>query len=64
MTRTDQFDPLRGTIAAWLCGVARNLARKAYNGRREDATDPARISPTTAASRARTSTRHAARAVC
>jgi RNA polymerase sigma-70 factor (ECF subfamily) len=40
MTRTDQFDPTRGSIAAWLCGVARNLARKEYAGR-EDATDPA-----------------------
>ena len=39
MTRTDQFDPLRGTIGAWLCGVARNLARKAM-GHREDPTDP------------------------
>jgi RNA polymerase sigma-70 factor, ECF subfamily len=40
MTRTDQFDPTRGSIAAWLCGVARNLARKEYNPR-ELATDPA-----------------------
>jgi RNA polymerase sigma-70 factor (ECF subfamily) len=39
MTRTQQYDPLRGTLAAWLCGVARNLARKAVGGR-EDATDP------------------------
>ncbi len=39
MTRPDQFDPLRGTIGAWLCGVARNLARKAA-GYREEATDP------------------------
>ena len=39
MTRTDQFDPLRGTIGSWLCGVARNLARKAA-GHREIATDP------------------------
>jgi RNA polymerase sigma-70 factor (ECF subfamily) len=29
----------RGTLAAWLCGIARNLARKAA-GWREDATDP------------------------
>ena len=34
-----QFDPLRGTLGAWLCGVARNMARKAAGGR-EDATDP------------------------
>ena len=33
MTRADQFDPGRGTIAAWLCGVARNLARKEHAGR-------------------------------
>jgi RNA polymerase sigma-70 factor (ECF subfamily) len=39
MTRTQQYDPLRGTLAAWLCGIARNLARKAVSGR-EDATDP------------------------
>lgn len=39
ITRPGQFDPLRGTLGAWLCGVARNLARKAAGGR-EDATDP------------------------
>jgi RNA polymerase sigma-70 factor (ECF subfamily) len=39
MTRPDQFDALRGTIGSWLCGVARNLARKAA-GYREDPTDP------------------------
>jgi len=39
MTRPGQFDPMRGTLAAWLCGVARNIARKAA-GSREDATDP------------------------
>ena len=39
MTRPEQFDPLRGTIASWLCGVARNLARKAA-GHREEPTDP------------------------
>ena len=39
MTHTSQFDPARGTIGAWLCGVARNLARKQC-GVREDATDP------------------------
>src|SRR5215813_9381043 len=38
MTRTDQFDQLRGTIGSWLCGVARNLARKAA-GYREEPTD-------------------------
>jgi RNA polymerase sigma-70 factor (ECF subfamily) len=39
MTRPEQFDPLRGTLGAWLCGVARNLARKAA-GYREEPTDP------------------------
>jgi RNA polymerase sigma-70 factor (ECF subfamily) len=39
MTRPGQFDPARGTLAAWLCGVARNITRKAMGGR-EDATDP------------------------
>ena len=28
MTQTAQYDPLRGTLGAWLCGVARNMARK------------------------------------
>src|SRR5712691_13349860 len=40
ITQPGQYDPLRGTLAAWLCGIARNLARKAAGGR-EDATDPA-----------------------
>jgi RNA polymerase sigma-70 factor (ECF subfamily) len=39
ITRPGQFDPMRGTLGAWLCGVARNMARKAAGGR-EDATDP------------------------
>lgn len=39
MTQTAQYDPMRGTLGAWLCGVARNMARKAAGGR-EDATDP------------------------
>jgi RNA polymerase sigma-70 factor (ECF subfamily) len=42
MTQPQQFDAARGTIGAWLCGVARNLARKQFAGR-EDATDPARF---------------------
>lgn len=40
ITQPGQFDPARGSIGAWLCGVARNLARK-HAGGREDATDPA-----------------------
>ena len=43
MTHPGQFDPARGTVGAWLCGVARNLARKQFAGR-EDATDPAVLS--------------------
>lgn len=39
MTQTSQFDPARGSIGAWLCGVARNLARKQC-GVREEPTDP------------------------
>jgi RNA polymerase sigma-70 factor (ECF subfamily) len=39
ITQPGKFDPLRGTLGAWLCGVARNMARKAAGGR-EDATDP------------------------
>jgi len=42
MTRPDQYDPARGTLGAWLCGVARNLARKQFAGH-EDPTDPAEL---------------------
>jgi RNA polymerase sigma-70 factor (ECF subfamily) len=35
----NQYDPTRGAIGAWLCGIARNLARKHFS-HREDATDP------------------------
>jgi len=42
MTQNRQFDPTRGSIGAWLCGVARNMARKQC-GVREDATDPAEL---------------------
>jgi RNA polymerase sigma-70 factor, ECF subfamily len=40
MSQPGQFDPARGTVGAWLCGVARNLARAHANGR-EEPTDPA-----------------------
>jgi len=36
----NHYDPTRGAIGAWLCGIARNLARRQM-GSREDATDPA-----------------------
>ena len=39
ISRPDQFDPGRGSIGAWLCGVARMLARK-HLGEREMPTDP------------------------
>ena len=42
ITQPGQFDPQRGTLCAWLCGVARNMARKAAGGR-EDATDPGEL---------------------
>lgn len=40
ITQTHQYDPARGTVGAWLCGVARNMARR-QAGDREAATDPA-----------------------
>lgn len=39
ITRPQLFDPARGSLGAWLCGVARNLARR-ESAAREDATDP------------------------
>jgi len=42
ITHPGQFDPARGALGAWLCGVARNLARKDSSGR-EDPTDPAQL---------------------
>ena len=42
-----QYDATRGTLGAWLCGVARNMARKAA-GWREDATDPESLADDTA----------------
>jgi len=42
ITQPGQYDPARGSIGAWLCGVARNLARR-HLGVREEATDPASL---------------------
>lgn len=42
ITQPQQFDPTRGSVGAWLCGVARNMARKHF-GHREDATDPGEL---------------------
>lgn len=47
ISRPGQFDPGRGSIAAWLCGVARMLARK-HLGEREEPTDPAVLADDTA----------------
>ena len=48
ITQAGQFDPTRGTVGAWLCGVARNMARKHFAGR-EDPTDPAELADDAAA---------------
>ena len=42
MSHASQFDPARGSLGAWLCGVARNLARRAA-GEREEPVDPAEL---------------------
>lgn len=47
IARPGQFDPTRGTIGAWLCGVARMIARKQM-GEREEPTDPAVLADDTA----------------
>jgi len=39
ISHPNQYDPTRGAIGAWLCGIARNLARKQLSVR-EDPTDP------------------------
>lgn len=55
MSHPGQFDPARGTVGAWLCGIARNLARR-LAGVREDATDPADLADDTALDAARIDT--------
>jgi RNA polymerase sigma-70 factor (ECF subfamily) len=47
ITQPQQFDPTRGSVGAWLCGVARNMARKQLSSR-EVATDPADLASDTA----------------
>jgi len=42
ITQPRQYDSARGSVGAWLCGVARNLARR-HAGLREDPTDPAEL---------------------
>ena len=43
MTKAAQFDPTRGTVGSWLCGVARNIARRHLGEVREDYRDPAEL---------------------
>lgn len=43
MTKATQFDPTRGTVGSWLCGVARNIARRHLGEPREDYRDPAEL---------------------
>ena len=40
MTKAAQFDATRGTVGAWLCGVARNIARRHLGEPREEYRDP------------------------
>lgn len=40
MAKPDRYDPVRGSLAAWLCGIARNCVRREA-GLKEDPTDPA-----------------------
>ena len=41
IARPGQFDPGRGSVGAWLCGVARNVARRHMGEAREESRDPA-----------------------
>ena len=43
MTKATQFDPTRGTVGSWLCGVARNIARRHLGEAREEYRDPAEL---------------------
>ena len=43
MTKAAQFDPSRGTVGSWLCGVARNIARQHLGEPREEYRDPAEL---------------------
>lgn len=41
ISRPGQFDPTRGSVGSWLCGVARNIARRHMGEAREETRDPA-----------------------
>ena len=41
IARPGQFDPTRGSVGAWLCGVARNAARRHMGEAKEESRDPA-----------------------
>ena len=41
ISRPGQFDPARGSVGAYLCGVARNMARRHMGEAREESRDPA-----------------------
>jgi RNA polymerase sigma-70 factor (ECF subfamily) len=43
MTKAAQFDPTRGTVGSWLCGVARNIARRHLGEPREEYRDPVEL---------------------
>jgi RNA polymerase sigma-70 factor (ECF subfamily) len=43
IARANQFDPTRGTVGSWLCGVARNIARRHMGEAREESRDPAEL---------------------
>lgn len=43
IARPNQFDPTRGTVGSWLCGVARNMARRHMGEAREESRDPAEL---------------------
>ena len=43
IAKPGQFDPSRGSVGAWLCGVARNMARRHMGESREESRDPAEL---------------------
>ena len=43
IAKPGQFDPTRGSVGSWLCGVARNVARRHMGEAREESRDPAAL---------------------